>query len=164
VTCGGLCPGLSDVIRGLTMELCRRFGVHHVYGFCNGYEGFIARLRRQVLDLTPEIVSDINEHGGTILGSSRGEQDPAAVVDCLERMGINVLFVIGGDGTIRGAMAFDVGSNAWLRRQLLARPRSTGISLVRAPPARTRRLCYDLDPLKWALHPGAKYRGAAHRR
>jgi 6-phosphofructokinase 1 len=104
VTCGGLCPGLNDVIRGLTMELCRRYGVQRVYGFCNGYEGFIARFHRPVLDLTPETVSDINEHGGTILGSSRGEQDPAAIVDCLERMGVNLLFVIGGDGTIRGAM------------------------------------------------------------
>jgi 6-phosphofructokinase 1 len=104
VTCGGLCPGLNDVIRGLTMELCRRYGVQRVYGFCNGYEGFVPRFRRSVLDLTPEVVSDINEHGGTILGSSRGEQDPAIVVDCLERMGVNILFVIGGDGTIRGAM------------------------------------------------------------
>ena len=104
VTCGGLCPGLNDVIRGLTMELCRRYRVQHVYGFCNGYQGFVPQFRRAVLDLTPEVVSDINEHGGTILGSSRGEQEPAAVVDCLERMGINALFVIGGDGTIRGAM------------------------------------------------------------
>ena len=104
VTCGGLCPGLNDVIRGLTMELCRGYGVQRVYGFCNGYQGFVARFRRSVLDLTPDLVSDINEHGGTILGSSRGGQDAAGVVDCLERMGINLLFVIGGDGTIRGAM------------------------------------------------------------
>jgi len=86
------------------MELSRRYGVQRVYGFCNGYQGFVAQFRRSVLDLTPDLVSDINEHGGTILGSSRGEQDPAAVVDCLENMGVNVLFVIGGDGTIRGAM------------------------------------------------------------
>ncbi|MGA2218534.1 MAG: ATP-dependent 6-phosphofructokinase [Terracidiphilus sp.] len=104
VTCGGLCPGLNDVIRGLTLELLQRYGVQHVYGFCNGFQGFVPRFRRPVLDLTRELVSDINEHGGTILGSSRGEQDPAAVVDCLERMGINLLFVIGGDGTIRAAM------------------------------------------------------------
>ena len=84
VTCGGLCPGLNDVIRGLDHGVCRRYGVQSVHGFCNGYEGFIARYRRAVLDLTPEVVSDINEHGGTILGSSRGEQDPAAVVDCLD--------------------------------------------------------------------------------
>jgi 6-phosphofructokinase 1 len=104
VTCGGLCPGLNDVIRGLTLELCIGYGVQRVYGFCNGFQGFVPSFRRSVLDLTPEVVSDINEHGGTILGSSRGEQDPVAVVDCLERMGINLLFVIGGDGTIRASM------------------------------------------------------------
>jgi 6-phosphofructokinase 1 len=104
VTCGGLCPGLNDVIRGITLELCFGYGVKRVYGFCNGFQGFVPRFRRPVLDLTPDTVSDINEHGGTILGSSRGEQDPAAVVDCLDRMGINLLFVIGGDGAIRGAM------------------------------------------------------------
>jgi len=104
VTCGGLCPGLNDVIRGLTLELLRRYGVQRVYGFCSGFQGFVSKFQRPVLDLTPELVSDINEHGGTILSSSRGEQDPSAVVDCLERMGINLLFVIGGDGTIRAAM------------------------------------------------------------
>jgi len=104
VTCGGLCPGLNDVIRGLTLELLQRYGVQRVYGFCNGFQGFVPQFQRPVLDLTTSVVSDINEHGGTILGSSRGEQDPAAVVDCLERMGISLLFVIGGDGTIRAAM------------------------------------------------------------
>lgn len=104
VTCGGLCPGLNDVIRGLTMELRQRYGVKDVYGFRNGYQGFVGESRQSVLELTEEVVSDIHEHGGTILGSSRGEQAPSAVVDCLERMGINILFVIGGDGTIRGAM------------------------------------------------------------
>jgi 6-phosphofructokinase 1 len=103
-TCGGLCPGLNDVIRGLTLELLTQYGVERVYGFCNGFQGFVPGLRRSVLDLTPDVVSDINEHGGTILGSSRGEQDAGAVVDCLERIGINLLFVIGGDGTIRAAM------------------------------------------------------------
>jgi len=104
VTCGGLCPGLNDVIRGLTLELCIGYGVQRVYGFCNGFQGFIPEFRRAVIELTPQVVSTINEHGGTILGSSRGEQDSAAVVDCLERMGVNLLFVIGGDGAIRGAM------------------------------------------------------------
>jgi 6-phosphofructokinase 1 len=104
VTCGGLCPGLNDVIRGLTLELCITYGVRGVYGFRNGFQGFIPSFGHPVLQLTPELVSTINEHGGTILGSSRGEQNPVAVVDCLERMGINLLFVIGGDGAIRGAM------------------------------------------------------------
>ena len=104
VTCGGLCPGFNDVIRALVMELHYRYGVRKIYGFCNGYQGFIAKYRRPVLDLNPRVVSDINEHGGTILGTSRGQQDAAEIVDCLEQMSINVLFVIGGDGTLRGAM------------------------------------------------------------
>lgn len=104
VTCGGLCPGLNDVIRGLTVELWHRYGVRKIYGFCNGYQGFIARYGHPVLDLDPEVVSEINERGGTILGSSRGNQDTNEIVDCLERMSINILFIIGGDGTIRGGI------------------------------------------------------------
>ncbi len=104
VTCGGLCPGLNDVIRALVLELYFHYGVRKIYGFCNGYQGFIAKYKRDVLDLTPHLVRDINEKGGTILGTSRGEQDCTEIVDCLERMSINVLFVIGGDGSIRGAM------------------------------------------------------------
>jgi 6-phosphofructokinase 1 len=104
VTCGGLCPGFNDVIRAIVMELTCHYGVKQIYGFCNGYQGFIAKYGRRVLDLTPDLVDDINEHGGTILGTSRGEQDPAEIVDCLEAMSVNLLFVIGGDGTLRGAV------------------------------------------------------------
>jgi 6-phosphofructokinase 1 len=104
VTCGGLCPGINDVIRGIVMELTFHYGVSRIYGFRNGYQGFVARYGHDVVDLTPGLVSDINEEGGTILGTSRGGQDPHEIVDCLERMNINALFVIGGDGTLRGAM------------------------------------------------------------
>ena len=104
VTCGGLCPGLNDVIRGLVMELSHHYGVQRIYGFRNGYQGFIPRYGHDVLDLSPAVVSNIDEDGGTILGTSRGAQDPHEIVDCLERMNINALFVIGGDGTLRGAM------------------------------------------------------------
>src|ERR1700689_1112594 len=103
VTCGGLCPGFNDVIRSLVLELYKSYGVHKVYGFCNGYQGFIAKYRRPVLDLSPSSVAGINEQGGTILGTSRGEQDPEEIVDCMETMSINMLFVIGGDGSLRGA-------------------------------------------------------------
>jgi 6-phosphofructokinase 1 len=105
VTCGGLCPGLNDVIRGIVMELSHHYGVQRIYGFRNGYQGFIPKYGHDVFDLTPAGVSNIDEDGGTILGTSRGSQDPHEIVDCLERMNINALFVIGGDGTIRGAMA-----------------------------------------------------------
>jgi len=104
VTCGGLCPGLNDVIRALVMELTFHYGVKKIFGFCNGYQGFIAEYRREVIDLTPDRVSRINELGGTILGTSRGRQDPERIVDCLEQMNINVLFVIGGDGSLRGGL------------------------------------------------------------
>jgi 6-phosphofructokinase 1 len=104
VTCGGLCPGINDVIRGLVSELSH-YGVRRVHGFRNGYQGFVPRYGHDVVDLTPEVVADIAGEGGTILGSSRGQQDPGEVVDCLERMGLSILFVIGGDGTLRGARA-----------------------------------------------------------
>lgn len=105
VTCGGLCPGLNDVIRALTMELYYRYGVRKIHGFCNGYQGFIPRYGREVLSLTPESVSRIHEDGGTVLGTSRGQQETEEIVDCLERMDINILFVIGGDGSLRGALS-----------------------------------------------------------
>ena len=103
VTCGGLCPGLNNVIRGLTLGLHHLYGVRKIYGFQYGYEGFIASHKHDVVQLTPDFVDGIHEIGGTILASSRGEQDTSAIVDCLDRMDINMLFTIGGDGTLRGA-------------------------------------------------------------
>jgi len=105
VTCGGICPGLNDVIRGLVVELYYRYGVKSVVGFRYGYEGFIPKFGHDVLHLTPDNVRTIHESGGTILGTSRGEQSKPDIVDCLERMHVNVLFTIGGDGTQRGAKA-----------------------------------------------------------
>jgi 6-phosphofructokinase 1 len=102
VTCGGLCPGLNNVIRGLVFELWFGYGVRRILGFRYGYEGLITTGVKP-LELTPETVLNIHERGGTMLGSSRGDQDAEKMVDTLEARGINVLFVIGGDGTIRGA-------------------------------------------------------------
>jgi 6-phosphofructokinase 1 len=104
VTCGGLCPGLNNVIRGIVLALTRHYGVHRIIGFRNGYQGFIAKYGHPVTELTPEIVEGIDERGGTILGTSRGQQDPEEIVDALERMNVNILFVIGGDGSMRAAM------------------------------------------------------------
>lgn len=103
VTCGGICPGLNDVIRAIVLSLYHHYGVRIVYGFRFGYEGLVPRYGHKPLDLTPEAVSRIYEIGGTILGSSRGPQDPAEMVDYLEEMKIGILFAIGGDGTLRGA-------------------------------------------------------------
>jgi len=105
VTCGGICPGLNDVIRSIVLSLRHDYGVHQVYGFRFGYEGLVRRYGHQPLALTPEAVERIHEIGGSVLGSSRGPQEPAEMVDTLERLGIGILFVIGGDGTLRGAQA-----------------------------------------------------------
>jgi 6-phosphofructokinase 1 len=107
VTCGGLCPGLNDVIAGLVRSLTYHYGVRRVVGFRNGFQGFISSYGYDIVELTPQSVRDISVDGGTVLGTSRGHQDPEEIVDCLERMHINVLFVIGGDGTMRGAMQIE---------------------------------------------------------
>lgn len=103
VTCGGLCPGLNDVIRSIVMELYHRYGVTRIFGFRYGYEGMIARYGHVPLPLKPEAMAAIPSFGGTILGTSRGPQDVGEQVDTLEEMNIDLLFVIGGDGTLRGA-------------------------------------------------------------
>jgi 6-phosphofructokinase 1 len=118
VTCGGLCPGLNDVVRGLVMQLNYRYGVHKVYGFRYGYEGFIQDYGHAVENLTPEGVRDFHRFGGTVLGTSRGPQDSGRILDRLQELGINVLFVIGGDGTLRGAL--DISNEAKKRKRPLA--------------------------------------------
>lgn len=105
VTCGGICPGLNDVIRAIVMSLFHHYGVQHVFGFRYGYEGLTYRHKHMPLELTPKSVARIHEQGGTILGSSRGPQDVGEMVDTLERMNVGMLFTIGGDGTLRGAQA-----------------------------------------------------------
>jgi 6-phosphofructokinase 1 len=103
VTCGGLCPGINNVIRSIVMELHYRYGVRTIYGMRYGYQGFIPKYGHEVLMLSPQEVEDIHEKGGSILASSRGPQNVGEIVDCLERMNICLLFTIGGDGTLRGA-------------------------------------------------------------
>jgi 6-phosphofructokinase 1 len=103
VTCGGLCPGINNVIRAIVMELSYRYGVKKILGVQYGYRGFIKEHGLPPVVLTPDLVKGIHEMGGSILGSSRGPQDTAAIVDWLAANGVSVLFAIGGDGTLRGA-------------------------------------------------------------
>ena len=105
VTCGGLCPGLNNVIRSVVNQLYYRYGVNRIIGIQYGYEGFISKYSHPVIELTPEMVDAIHLTGGTILGSSRGNQDVSQIVDTLEILNVNILFCIGGDGTLRGAHA-----------------------------------------------------------
>lgn len=103
VTCGGLCPGLNDIIRAIVLQLHYGYGVRNIYGIRYGLQGFIPEYGHPVLDLNPDCVANIHEMGGSILGSSRGPQPIEAIIDCLERMNIGILFMIGGDGTLRAA-------------------------------------------------------------
>jgi 6-phosphofructokinase 1 len=104
VTCGGLCPGLNDVIRAVVLTLHHHYGVKKVYGFRFGYEGLVPRIGHEPFELTPESVHRIHESGGSILGSSRGPQDAAEMAEYLSDLKIGILFAIGGDGTLRGAL------------------------------------------------------------
>jgi len=105
VSCGGLCPGLNDVIRSIVLSLHHHYGVRTIYGFQFGYEGLVPKFGHKPIMLNPQVVSNINEMGGTMLGSSRGNQDISIMIDTLEQLKIGILFCIGGDGTQRGALA-----------------------------------------------------------
>jgi 6-phosphofructokinase 1 len=105
VTCGGLCPGQNDVIRAIVMSLHYHYGVKTVFGYRFGFEGLSHKYGHTPLELDPDVVDDIHKWGGTILGSSRGPQDVAEMVDTLEKMNVRLLFTIGGDGTLKGAQA-----------------------------------------------------------
>lgn len=105
VTCGGLCPGLNDVIRAVVLSLYHHYGVREILGFQYGYEGLVGRYWHEPLELNPEEVSGIRGRGGSILKSSRGPQDPKEIVETLVRLKINMLFTVGGDGTLKGARA-----------------------------------------------------------
>ena len=123
VTCGGLCPGLNDVIRAIVLSLHHHYGVRKIYGFRFGFAGLIEGHGHAPLELTPAVVNRIHEFGGSFLGSSRGPQDPAEMLDRLARLGIGILFAIGGDGTLRGAHAISA----------LAAARGMRISVIGVP-------------------------------
>ncbi len=123
VTCGGLCPGLNDVIRAIVLQLYHHYGVRLIYGFRYGFEGLVPRYGHDVLMFDPKSVSHIHQRGGSILASSRGAQSREEMVDALERLNIQVLFCIGGDGTFRGGLD--------LTREI--RDRNLKISVIAVP-------------------------------
>ncbi len=104
VTCGGLCPGINTIIRSLVITSCNYYGVNTVYGFRYGFAGLNPELKNTPILLTPDLVDTIHEQGGTILSSSRGPQDPEVMANYLVSLGVNILYVVGGDGSIRGAL------------------------------------------------------------
>ena len=105
-TCGGICPGLNNVIRAIVRCLWFRYHVKRITGIKYGYQGLLPTSAEAPIVLTPDVVDEIQEKGGTILGSARGGGERTGdIVDTLERMNINILFCIGGDGTQKGALA-----------------------------------------------------------
>lgn len=104
VTCGGLCPGLNNVIRDITYTLRGQYGVKNIIGITYGFKGFLPEFAYDTINLTDDFVKDIHRKGGSILGSSRGYGERTEdIVDTLEQLNINMLFTIGGDGTQKGA-------------------------------------------------------------
>jgi 6-phosphofructokinase 1 len=118
VTCGGLCPGLNDVIRSVVMQAYYRYGVPRTLGIPYGFEGLVPDYGHELVDLTPGYVTNIHRFGGTALGTSRGPQDTSRMVDRLIELKVNILLVVGGDGTQRGGRA--IGEEAMRRGYALA--------------------------------------------
>jgi len=118
VTCGGLCPGLNNVIRSLVLELHYHYKVPEIWGIRYGYWGMVPENGNTAIRLTPGMVEEIHTQGGTFLGSSRGPQKIEAMLDFLAARKVNVLFTVGGDGTQRGAL--ELSEAATRRGQELA--------------------------------------------
>ena len=124
LTCGGLSPGLNDVIRRIVMELWHGYHVVKILGIRYGFEGLVLKNGHLPLK-SPETVSNIHSFGGTILGTSRGPQSIDAMVDGLQDLGVDILFTIGGDGTLRGASALAVEiQRRGLRKSVIGIPKT----------------------------------------
>ena len=111
VTCGGLCPGINNIIRTLFFDLTVNYGIHEILGIRFGYQGLNPQAGTPPIVLTGRMVEDIHHLGGTILGTSRGSQDVRLMVDFLDQVQVDILFCVGGDGTQRGAheIAAEIG-------------------------------------------------------
>ncbi|XP_031375518.1 ATP-dependent 6-phosphofructokinase 5, chloroplastic-like isoform X1 [Punica granatum] len=103
VTCGGLCPGLNDVIRQVVITL-EIYGVKKIVGIPFGYRGFSDNELTE-MPLSRKVVQNVHLSGGSLLGVSRGGPGISEIVDSMEERGINMLFVLGGNGTHAGANA-----------------------------------------------------------
>ena len=104
-TCGGLCPGLNDVIRAVVRCLWNRYGVRRIRGIRFGFKGLLPEQGFDTIDLNPDLVDDIHKTGGSFLGTSRGGGDRVnEIVDAIEALNMNMIFILGGDGTQRGSL------------------------------------------------------------
>ena len=117
VNCGGLCPGINDVIRSVVTTLETGYGVTDISGIRFGFGGFwkegVSNLK-----LTRSNTSGVQRAGGSVIGTGRGGGDVPKIVDSIERQGINMVFVIGGNRSHAGADAIsdECARRAWQRR------------------------------------------------
>ena len=105
VTCGGMCPGINSLVRSIVLQLYYIYGVRNIVGVRFGLQGFIPSFGHQMMELNPRVVQNVHGRGGCFLGMSRGPQPMEDIVDSLERQNIGLLFMIGGDGTLRAGQA-----------------------------------------------------------
>eukprot|EP00475_Leptophrys_vorax_P036344 TRINITY_DN6127_c0_g1_i5.p1 TRINITY_DN6127_c0_g1~~TRINITY_DN6127_c0_g1_i5.p1 ORF type:complete len:266 (+),score=52.50 TRINITY_DN6127_c0_g1_i5:63-860(+) len=127
VTCGGLCPGLNDVIEELVQMLHYNYSVDTIYGIKSGFRGFYEEEYLPYLELTPQLTKNINKRGGTFIGSSRGGFDEDKIIGACLKHGINQLYIIGGDGTHRAAdVLFRSARNRGLKMTVVGIPKTIG--------------------------------------
>jgi 6-phosphofructokinase 1 len=107
LTAGGLCPGVNDVVRALVLTLWHGYGLRTILGVKHGFDGLAGPRAPDVVPLSPDVVRDAHQQGGTALGTARGEHDMERAADSVESLGLAAVFCIGGDGTLKGALALD---------------------------------------------------------
>ncbi|CAJ1448854.1 unnamed protein product [Effrenium voratum] len=131
VTCGGLCPGLNSIIRGVTKCLRNEYGVREILGVSNGYNGLSDPDKNPPISLTEELVRDIHMKGGSIIKAARGGFDAPKICDNLAKQGINVLFLVGGDGTqFAGNLLFEEARKRNLKVSIVGIPKSIDNDVV----------------------------------
>jgi 6-phosphofructokinase 1 len=125
VTCGGMCPGINSLVRAIVLQLHYMYRVRNVVGVRYGLQGFIPSFGHDLIELTPDSVQNVHGRGGSFLGMSRGAQPIEEIVDSLERLNIGLLFMIGGDGTLRASKAItDEITNRGLKASVVAVPKT----------------------------------------
>lgn len=125
VTCGGLCPGLNSIIREVTMCLWHQYGVRHITGIQFGYNGLSNPELYAPKHLGPKAVREIHMKGGSVLKAGRGGLEAERICDNLEKMGVNMLFVVGGDGTqAAGNLLYEEARRRNLQLSIVGVPKS----------------------------------------
>lgn len=103
LTSGGDAPGMNAAIRAVVKAAA--YNNIKVIGIERGYKGLI---NGEFKHLTPSVVEDIIDKGGTILKTARSQEfmtddGQKKALNVLDILGIEGLIVIGGEGSFKGA-------------------------------------------------------------